>query len=65
MSDYIICENCEGHEDGWSVKVNERGDVTALECRDCGGSELALVVGALAGAATGVGIGMVIGAWVL
>jgi hypothetical protein len=36
---YIICENCEGHEDGWSVKVDLNGDVTALECRDCGGSD--------------------------
>jgi len=36
---YIICDNCEGHEDGWSVKVGPDGDVTALECRDCGGSD--------------------------
>jgi predicted RNA-binding Zn-ribbon protein involved in translation (DUF1610 family) len=36
---YIICENCQGHEAGWSVKVDEDGDVTSLECRDCGGSD--------------------------
>jgi hypothetical protein len=39
MSNYIICDHCEGHEDGWSVKIDDAGNVTDLECRDCGGSE--------------------------
>jgi hypothetical protein len=39
MSDYIICEHCEGHEDGWSVKVDDEGNFVRVECRDCGGSD--------------------------
>jgi len=44
-------------------RANSR--MQAQQDTDHGQCLVALVVGALAGAATGVGVGMVIGAWVL
>jgi len=49
------------------TEARERADTPMQSQQDAdhGQCLVALVVGALAGAATGVGIGMVIGAWVL
>lgn len=39
MSDYIICADCEGHEEGWSVKADKAGNITDIECSKCGGTD--------------------------